>query len=335
MNYFWLSIEIIFTILIATSCGAILARKKILHEQALKDLTNVLVYVILPCLLFNKIISAISFDALRELWIFPVAALVNICGGLFIGFIMSLFCGKQKDFKRGVIASVAFSNCVYIPLVIVAAIVFQVPELFPDKDSAAKGITFLSLYLVPFIILIWMVGYPILARQSIKDIKFTKIITPPIIATFAAILLGLIPWTKFLFVGREAPLGMIQQATVILGSATMPLSLIILGGNLANSYGKTKIKFSTIFFTAIGRYIFVPLIAFLFLFLIRSLGCKVTPLMAFIILLGGFMPPAMNLVVISQFADINKEKMATLMFWMYLIAIPVMTIWLTVAMNLI
>ncbi len=333
MNYFWLSIEIILTILIATSCGAILAHKKILHEQALKDLTNILVYVILPCLLFSKIISAISFDALRELWVFPVAALVNVSGGLFAGFILSLFSGRQKEFKRSVVASVAFGNCIYIPLVIIAAITLQAPELFMDKNAAAKGVTFLSLYLVPFIILIWILGYPILAKQKIKHLKINKIITPPVIATFLAILLGLFPWTKTLFVGNEAPLGMFQQAALILGKATMPISLIILGGNLLNSYGKTNIKFSTAFLVGIGKYLIAPLIALLFLILIKSLGWEGTPMMSFIILLEGFMPPAMNLVVISQFADTNKENMAALIFWMYLIAIPIMTIWLTIAMK--
>ncbi len=62
-----------------------LARKKILHQQVLKDLTNVLVYVILPCLIFGKILSAISFEALNELWIFPTAALINVAAGLLVG----------------------------------------------------------------------------------------------------------------------------------------------------------------------------------------------------------------------------------------------------------
>ena len=335
MNYFWLSTEIILTILIATSCGAILARKKILHELALKDLTNVLVYVIIPCLLFSKIISAISFDALKELWVLPVAALVNIAGGLFVGFILSLLCGRQADFKRVIIVSSAFSNCAYIPFVIIAAIVFQAPELFMDKEAAAKGITYISLYFVPAILLIWLVAYPILARHKITNLKMDKILTPPVVITFVAIILGLIPWTKSLFVGRDAPLRMFQQAALILGNATMPIALIILGGNLANSYGKIKINFSTVFLTVLGKYLFAPLIAVLFLILIKSLGWKGTPMMSFIILLEGFMPPAMNLVIISQFADSNKENMAALMFWMYLISIPVMTIWLAVAMKLI
>ena len=136
----------------------ILARKKILHEQALKDLTNVLVYVILPCLIFSKIITAISFEALSKLWIFPVTALINVGAGLFVGFILSLFCKSQKEFRSGVIVSVTFNNCIYIPLVIVAAITLQAPELFPDKDATAKGITYLSLYLVPFIIIIWLLS---------------------------------------------------------------------------------------------------------------------------------------------------------------------------------
>ncbi len=335
MNYFWLSTEIILTILIATSCGAILARKKILHELALKDLTNVLVYVILPCLLFSKIISAISFDALKELWVLPVAALVNIAGGLCVGFILSMLCGMQNEFKRVIIVSVTFSNSAYIPFVIIAAIIFQAPELFMDKEAAAKGITYISLYFIPAILLIWLVAYPILARHKVKNLKMNKIITPPVVVTFAAILLGLIPWTKSLFVGSGAPLGMFQQAALILGNATMPIALIILGGNLANSYGKTKIKFSTVFYAIIGKYLFAPLIAVLFLILIKNLGWKGTPMMSFVILLQGFMPPAMNLVVISQFADSNKENMAALMFWMYLIAIPIMTIWLVVAMKLI
>jgi len=335
MNYFWLSTKTILTILIATGCGVIIARKKILHEQALKDLTNVLVYVILPCLIFSKIVTAISIEALNELWIFPAAALANVSIGLFIGFLLSLFCKKRKEFKSGIIVSVAFNNCIYIPLVIVVAITLQAPELFPDKDAAAKGITYLSLYLVPFIILIWLLGYPILARHKIKDLKLNKIITPPVIATFAAIFLGLIPWTKSLFVGNNAPLGMFQQAAVILGKATMPMALIILGGNLANSYGKAKIRFSTVLLVTVGKYLIAPVIAISIIFLLKKIGCNLTPMMAFIILLEGFMPPAMNLIVISQFADSNKETMAALMFWMYLISIPIMTIWLTVIMKMI
>jgi len=335
MNYFWLSSKIILTILIATSCGAMLARKKILHQQALKDLTNVLVYVILPCLIFGKILSAISFEALNELWIFPTAALINVAAGLLLGYILSLFCNKQKEFKSGIVVSVAFNNCIYIPLVIVAAITTQAAELFSDEAAAAKGITYLSLYLVPFIILIWLLAYPILAHHKMENFKISKIITPPVIATFAAIFFGLIPWTKTLFVGCNAPLGMFHQAAEILGKATMPMALIILGGNLANSYGKTKIRFSTGLLVVIGKFLISPIIAILILFVLRRLGCNLSPIMSFIILLEGFMPPAMNLVVISQFADANKENMAALMFWMYLISIPVMTIWLTIIMKMI
>jgi len=335
MNYLWLSIEIIFTILIATGCGAFLARKNILHEQALKDLSNILVYVILPCLLFSKIISAISFEALRELWVFPVAALVNIGSGLCIGLIVSLFCRKQKEFKRGIIASIGFNNGAYIPLVIVVAIVFQAQELFTEQNASANGITFISLYLVPYMFLVWLVGYPIIAREKLKNLKLSKVITPPLIATLAAIVLGLIPWAKSLFVGNGAPLAMFQQAASILGSATMPLALIFLGGNLAFSYGKTKIKFSTVFYVAFGKYILAPIIAVLFLLLIKSFGWKGTPMMSFVILMEGFMPPTMNLVVMCQFAETNRKNMAALMFWMYIIAIPAMTIWLTITMKLI
>ncbi len=335
MNYLWLSIETIFTILIASGCGAYLVRKKILHQQALKDMSNLLIYLILPCLLFSKIVTAISFEALRELWVFPVAALVNIGGGLCIGVIISLLCRKQKEFKRGIIASVGFNNGAYIPLVIVAAIVFQAPELFKEKNATADGITFISLYLIPYMFLVWFVGYPIITRQKLKNLKLSKVISPPLIATIVAIVIGLIPWTKSLFVGNSAPLAMFQQSALILGSATMPLALIILGGNLAESYGKTKINSSTIFYVAAGKYILAPLIAVLFLFLIKSFGWKGTPMMSFVILLEGFMPPAMNLVVMCQFAETNRKTMSALMFWMYLIAVPAMTIWLTITMKLI
>ena len=335
MNYFWLSIETIFTILIASGCGAYLVRKNILHQQALKDMSNLLVHLILPCLLFSKIISAISFEALRELWVFPIAALVNIGGGLFIGLIVSMLCRKQNEFRRGIVASLGFGNSAYIPLVIIVAIVFQVPELFIEKNATANGITYISLYLVPYMILIWLVGYPIIAREKLRNLKLSKVITPPVIATIVAIVLGLIPWTKSLFIGKVAPLAMFQQAALILGSATMPIALIILGGNLVSSYGKTKIKSSTIFYVAAGKYILAPMIAILFLFLLKSFGWKGTPMMSFVILLEGFMPPAMNLVVMCQFAETNRKTMAALMFWMYLIAIPAMTIWLAVTMKLI
>lgn len=334
MTYFLLSIETIFTILIAAGCGAFLARKNILHKQALKDCSNLLVYLILPSLIFSKVIYSINFSALKELWIFPVNALVIISFGLVIGKLLILFLDVQKQFHHGIIACTAFSNVAYIPLILISSILFRHPEIF-GENAAENGVLYISLILLVFTPLSWTLGFSIITKQKLKNIKNSKFLSPPAIAIILAVILGLNPFTKSLFIGDRSILGMFYQATFILGKATLPLALIILGGNLARGPGDVKIKLTTIFYFALGKYFILPLSVLLFLFICKKCGMILSPMMTFVLMIEGFMPPAMNLAVMSQFAETNKKNVAALMFWMYLIAIPAMTIWLTVTMKLI
>jgi len=334
MNYIWNSAEVVLTLLLASGCGIILVRKKILHEQALKDMSRILVFLILPCLLFSKIIAAVSLDALSRLWIFPAAAFVMVSAGLALGWIVSRVC-RQPELGRGLMAGMAFSNSGYIPLATVAALTYQSPELFGGIHGAEEGITYISLYLVVFSPLMWLIGYPVLTHKPIRGLKLQQVIPPPVIASILAIILGLIPFTKSLFVGSDAPLKMIHQAAAILGQATVPCALLILGGNLARGTHSKIIRPHTVAGFAVGRFIIMPLIAVSVMLLLRSAGYVTSAMMAFVLVLQGCVPPAMNLVVMCQLQERNREFMSTLMFWSYLLAIPALAIWLYIILRII
>lgn len=334
MNYIWNSAEVVLTLLLASGCGIILVRKNILHEQALKDMSRILVYLVLPCLLFSKMIAAVSVEALGRLWIFPFAALLNVAAGLALGWIISRVC-RQPELSRGLMAGMAFGNSGYVPLAIVAALAYQSPELFGGSDVLAEGITYISLYLVVFSPLMWLVGYPVLTHRPLRGLTFQQVIPPPVFAALLAIILGLIPFTKNLFVGPEAPLKMVHQATAILGQATVPCALLILGGNLAKGTHSEIIRPYTVAGFSAGRFIIMPLIALAAMLLLRSAGCVTTAMMAFILVLEGCVPPGMNLVVMCQLQERNREFMATLMFWTYLLAIPALAVWLYIILRVI
>ena len=334
MSYVWNSAEIVLTLLLAAGCGVILVRKNILHPRALSDLSRIMVSLVLPCLLFSKIIAAVSIDSFRQLWVFPVCGIAFVFAGLLLGWLVARLC-RQPELSRGFMAGMAFGNSAYIPLAIVAAIAFQNPDLFGSSDGVARGVTFISLYLVTFSPLMWLIGYPVLTHRSLKGVKLTQILPPPVIASLSAILLGLIPFTHNLFLGADAPLKMVHQAAAILGQATVPLALLILGGNLAHGTHTGIIKPLSLAGFSAGRFVIMPLFALAVMLILRAAGFISSPMMAFIIVLQGCVPPGMNLVVMCQLQERNREFMATLMFWSYLAAIPALAVWLYIIMRVI
>ena len=334
MIYVWNSTEIVLTLLLAAGCGVLLVRKNILQAQALTDLSRIMVTLILPCLLFSKIIAAVSIDSFRQLWIFPAYGVFFVFTGLAVGWLVARL-ARQPELTRESMAAMAFGNSGYIPLAVVAAITFQNPDMFGSKAAADQGVTFISLYLVTFSPLMWLIGYPLLTHRSLKGVKLTQILPPPVIASLSAIILGFIPVTRNLFIGSDAPLKMFHQAAAILGQATVPFALLILGGNLAHGTHSGVIAARTLAGFAFGRFVVLPFIALGVMLLLRTSGLITTSMMAFIIVLQGCVPPGMNLVVMCQLQDRNREFMATLMFWTYLLAIPALAVWLYVILRLI
>lgn len=328
------AVKIVLVLLIAAGAGAVLARMKILHEQAVRDISQLVFRLTLPCLLFSSIIREFNFSSLRSSWIVPAFAVFLNITGLVTGLILSYIFQPKPAFRRGMIAATAFANSGYAPLAVFAALAMQHPELFGANVDAA-GTTLVSLYLVTYSPMLWIVGFPLLSQKPLREVKLKQLIPPPVIAALCAIVLALIPWTKALFVGDDAVLGVVYSSAELLGKVTMPAALIIIGANLAHGPKRHAVKIRTIIGASLGRFFIVPGIACAVLLTLRAIGMEISPLVFFMLMLESFVPPALNLVVMCQVQEKNQEEMASLMFWMYIIGIPLLALWMSVTILLV
>lgn len=337
MTYLLYSVEIVITLMLGAACGALLVRRRIVHEQALKDVSAIVMNVTLPCLLFANIVPAVSVAALARWWLLPAAALLNIGAGLLVGWLGTRLARTPAELARGAMAQVACGNGAYIPLAVIAVLLQTRPALFGDRNAAALGVTYASLYLVAYSPLQWGVIFPFLSHKPLRALRLRHVLTMPIIAGLGAVVIGLLPWTKALLLGDNAPLAAVYHAAQIISQATVPCALLIIGGNLAHGPRPVLLTWPTVACAGVGRFVIMPLVALAGIMAFRALG--VLPVedkvLYFVLLLQGFVPPAMNLMVMYEVLGRCKKDMAALMFWLYLAAIPLMALWLTIGIKVV
>jgi predicted permease len=234
-------------------------------------------------------------------------------------------------------AQVACGNGAYIPLAVIAVLLQTRPALFGDRNAAALGVTYASLYLVAYSPLQWGVIFPFLSHKPLRALRLRHVLTMPIIAGLGAVVIGLLPWTKALLLGDNAPLAAVYHAAQIISQATVPCALLIIGGNLAHGPRPVLLTWPTVACAGVGRFVIMPLVALAGIMAFRALG--VLPVedkvLYFVLLLQGFVPPAMNLMVMYEVLGRCKKDMAALMFWLYLAAIPLMALWLTIGIKVV
>jgi len=328
------SSKAVISIFIIALAGVFIVRSKIISKDSLKVLGNLIVYMLLPCLLFHKIAASISWEQLQEYWVFPMTCVLYIFFGLLLGWITVKICKPRKEIESGVLAAITFSNSGYIPISLVIAITSIFPAFMSDPQSGNKAVGFIAIYLIGFSPLLWTIGYSLVSGKKLSGMSLRKFFSPPVIGMLAGILVAMILPLKDFFCSPEGFLHPVYRATGIIGEATVPCVLILLGGCLASGPGRGVVNKRTIFSVILIKLIIFPAIAICYVLLLRYLGALPANMLASIVLvIEASSPPANNLVVMASVAHPEIEDgMATIIFWTYLASIISLTLSVVAAM---
>ncbi len=227
---------ILFVILII---GYVAGKFNILNAAGTKKLSEVLLFVTSPMMVFHSFFIEYSQERLVNiLWIMGMAL-----GMFLISILLSKLIYRSFDEKTKpvLLATAVFSNCGYMGLPLLKA-------LFGDD-----GVFYGSFYIVVFYIFLWSYGFILFGGKGTKAQITRKVLTNP---SLVAVYIGLI---VFLF-GIPVP-SFIEGAVLAVGNMTMPLSMLIIGGVISS------VKLATVFndwrvYMASGvRLILMPLIA--------------------------------------------------------------------------
>lgn len=329
------AVKSVLTVLIAASAGIFLVRLKVLNSDSLRTISKVVFFVALPALLFTKVAQAIDLKTLKELWIFPVSAVVFIFTGCFLGRSACKMLGIKGDVKGLVMAASGLGNSGYLPIPLVVAICSIFPVFQGDSEASAKGITFISAYIMVFSPMLWIYGYNLLAGGEKHHLKLKYFSPPPIIGLICGLIIGLTPFLKSTFCTPEGMLYPIFAAGKIISLATIPLALIVLGGRFATPVSGIAVDNKAVYVVVAIKLLLLPSLALAYIFGLRHFGIiPLNPLVGLVLVVEAATPPANNLIVIASIHGKSEQATAKALFWCYVLCAITLTCFVALGMKL-
>ena len=252
-------INLQFTMFTMVAAGVILKKKGIIGAQGQENITDLVLYLILPC----NIIKSFMVE-------FSASILVTFAGVLIISVLIQLVCTmlghllynkieppKKKCLQYGTICS----NAGFLGNPVAEGV------------FGTMGLTLASIYLIPQRIVMWSAGISVFTESPDKKTLVKKVITHPCII---ACILGIM-----LMISQISLPVYLESSLLTLSSCNTALSMMIIGMILADINIKQMLDKRVFFFTVI-RLIAIPVLVYIpcYLLHIDSLVTGVCVLLA-------------------------------------------------------
>ncbi|MEM0466427.1 MAG: AEC family transporter [Candidatus Thermoplasmatota archaeon] len=267
MDLFQVTFQSVAVLLGVGLIGFWIIRRHLIPDYALGLLSPLALEIALPCLIFVNILTTFNPERHPDWWIYP------IWWGVFTIFAAGLtfLCmfASQKKSRREFAISLFFQNGLFFPLAIL-------PGMFPDEPVY---LVYLFLFMLFFPTLLFNT-YALFFKNQKQELNYKKIFHPVFVVTLFALAV------RILAVHTYIP-DLIYSVAALVGAMSLPLIMIILGGNIYLDFRK-KEKFHTreIVKFVLIKNIFFPLVFIGFLLVVRP----AYPI-ALIILLQSAVPP--------------------------------------------
>ncbi|XP_066384210.1 protein PIN-LIKES 7-like isoform X2 [Miscanthus floridulus] len=173
------------------------------------------------------------------------------------------------------------------------------------------------------------------AQELLLEI-LKELCSPPSAAAVVGFSVGATDKVKSLITEEGSPLRVIQDSAKLLGGATIPCTVLILGGNLTKGIGKTVTKPIVVISIIVIRFVLLPTCGIGIVTAATKLGLLPnSPLYRYVLLLQSTVPPAMSIGTIAQLFDVGEEECSIIFLWTHLVAALALTLWSTVFMSLV
>lgn len=247
MDQFYIVLNQIGIFLILIVVGIITVKCGILDERSLGNVSKLVMRVALPAYIFINTVEGSTRQGLfNSLMMIPLTAIMYLLLMALSMLLVKMF--RLKGNRKNVFRAVAtFGNVGFmgIPLVV---------ELYPDT-----ALIYISLFTILDQCLFWTYGvsltYPADREKQKFSLKGLKNLLSP---ALVAILLG----TVLVLLGVHLP-GVVTSALSKLGTASMPLSLIYVGGMLSMTDIRKVLRCYELYAEIFLKMLVLPVLYFL------------------------------------------------------------------------
>jgi len=293
--------------------GYILVKKKILSQEGLDALSRLVIQIIFPALILTQMLKNFSFNLYPNWWIFPLISLAITVAGLIVGWGLLKLSALKTD-RLQFLSLVAFQNSGYLPLAIAAAIF--------TGQQANDIFIFIFLFLLGFDLVAWSLGIYMLTYEKQAKFKLYSLFSAPVIANLTSLALIALGINKFI------PSTLFKPLTMV-GNCTLPLAMLVVGGNVALVQLKNIDKKITFIFL-LGKLIILPILGILIV-----LKLALPPLLGFLIVMQLAMPSATSLSVIIRRFNKPDALISQGVFFSHVIGLFTIPIFLSLYLTLV
>ena len=268
MNLFITTFESVAVLLGIGLIGFLIIGKRIVPGNILGLLSPLALEIALPSLIFVNIIQNFSPSDFPDWWHLPIWWGVFTLLSAVLTFIFMFV--SQKKTRREFAISLFYQNGIFFPLAVLAG-------MFGDDSSY---IVFLFLFTIFYAAFFFSTYHFFFKHKENNKLNWKKIIHPVLIATILAIIIRL---------GgiQDAVPDFVISIFALLGGMTLPLIMIILGGNIYIDFKKK----GQLQIFEIAKFIIIKNFLFPMLFLSILIIIQPSYYIALIILLQSAVPP--------------------------------------------
>ncbi|XP_065882057.1 protein PIN-LIKES 2 [Euphorbia lathyris] len=173
-------------------------------------------------------------------------------------------------------------------------------------------------------------------RIVAEQTPIQHILQPPTIASFLAIVIGMVPQLKAFVFGYDAPLSFVTDSLEILAGAMVPSVMLILGGMLAEGPNDSKLGLRTTIGISVARLFVLPLLGIGVVALADKLNFLVhgDAMYRFVLLLQYTTPSAILLGAIASLRGYAVKEASALLFWQHILALFSLSLYIIVYFKL-
>ena len=257
LDNFWTIGQQVLVLFILIAVGFVCGKKGVITEHASKVMTDIVLYVVTPCVMVSAFQRDFSMETLGNIGIAALTAGVII--GASIVLCRLVFRSKDINRKKVLQFAVIFSNCGFMSLPLQK-------QLLGDD-----GWFFGSIFVAMFNIIVWTYGLVDMSGDK-KQLSIKKIaLNPGIIGAVAAIILFVLPF-------QLPPI--IAQPITHLSALNTPVPMLIIGYYLSKANFRKAFTDGGAYLASLFRLIIIPFAA---AFVLLALHLDKTMVIAFTI----------------------------------------------------
>lgn len=301
--------------------GYWLKRRRAISDKTIDELARIMITAVIPCFLFVRVYREFSLAKIVHTYQMTLFAIALTLLAVILATITAYILRLEQNRRNSFIALTTFNNSGYLPIPLVYALL--------EKRTADEAAYYIAIFILFTSPLLWSWGVWLLSRRTAGRGNIFKIIfTPPAIGIVAGMICAVIyppaGSAEAMVLNQCSPLlqtlafilNMVVSAAYLLGEATVPLAMIIIGTILASIELSKSIETVNLAALVFIKLILMPLIVLVFLRLV-----SLPPVMELVMLIQAAVPPGGNLAIIARNYGGDSAFVSTAQLITYIVTI--------------